>query len=112
MVPLGRIGTPTDIAHTVSFLANENSSYVTGAVIHVNGGLYPAEVDYMTLKIDISNHGFYSKIPQLLNLCRYNTSREQEKAIEKIKSSIRKFPRTLCSSRRHKVPAKHLLWPI
>ena len=40
IVPLARIGTPEDIAHTVSFLASENSSYVTGAVIHINGGLY------------------------------------------------------------------------
>ena len=40
MVPLGRIGMPADIRRPVSFLANENSSYVTGAVIHVNGGLY------------------------------------------------------------------------
>ena len=39
-VPLKRIGTPEDIAGVVSFLVGEDSSYVTGAVIHVNGGLY------------------------------------------------------------------------
>ena len=39
-VPLKRIGTPEDIASTVSFLCGEDSSYITGAVIHVNGGLY------------------------------------------------------------------------
>ena len=39
-VPLKRIGTPEDIAGVVSFLVGEKSSYVTGAVIHVNGGLY------------------------------------------------------------------------
>ena len=39
-VPLKRIGTPEDIAGVVSFLVGENSSYITGAVIHVNGGLY------------------------------------------------------------------------
>ena len=39
-VPLKRIGTPEDIAGVVSFLAGEKSSYITGAVIHVNGGLY------------------------------------------------------------------------
>ena len=39
-VPLKRIGTPEDIAGVVSFLIGEKSSYITGAVIHVNGGLY------------------------------------------------------------------------
>ena len=39
-VPLKRIGKPEDIAATASFLASEDSAYITGAVIHVNGGLY------------------------------------------------------------------------
>ena len=39
-VPLKRIGTPEDIASTVSFLCGDESSYITGVVIHVNGGLY------------------------------------------------------------------------
>lgn len=39
-VPLKRIGSPEDIASTVSFLVSAESAYITGAVIHVNGGLY------------------------------------------------------------------------
>ena len=39
-VPLKRIGTPEDIAGVVSFLVGDKSSYITGAVVHVNGGLY------------------------------------------------------------------------
>jgi 3-oxoacyl-[acyl-carrier protein] reductase len=39
-IPLGRLGTPEDIAHTVAFLASEQASYITGQVIHVNGGMY------------------------------------------------------------------------
>ena len=39
-VPLKRIGTPSDIAGVVSFLCSEDSAYITGAVIHVNGGLF------------------------------------------------------------------------
>ena len=39
-VPLKRVGTPEDMAHTISFLVGDNSSYITGAIIHVNGGLY------------------------------------------------------------------------
>lgn len=39
-IPAGRFGTPDDIARVVVFLALEDSSYVTGQVIHVNGGLY------------------------------------------------------------------------
>ncbi len=39
-VPLKRMGTPSDIGGVVSFLVSEDSSYITGAVIHVNGGLF------------------------------------------------------------------------
>jgi 3-oxoacyl-[acyl-carrier protein] reductase len=39
MIPLGRIGTPEDVAAAVSFLASENSSYITGHVLNVNGGM-------------------------------------------------------------------------
>ena len=39
-VPLKRIGTPEDIADVASFLTSDASAYITGAVIHVNGGLY------------------------------------------------------------------------
>lgn len=41
-VALGRLGDPQDIANAVSFLASEKSSYITGNVLHVNGGLYMA----------------------------------------------------------------------
>lgn len=39
-VPAKRIGTPEDIAHAVNFLASEEASYITGATLHVNGGMY------------------------------------------------------------------------
>lgn len=39
-IPAGRIGEPEEVAHLVSFLASEKSSYITGEVINVNGGLY------------------------------------------------------------------------
>ena len=39
-IPLGRLGTPDDIAAAVMFLASESGSYVTGNTIHVNGGMY------------------------------------------------------------------------
>lgn len=39
---LKRLGDPQDIANAVSFLASEKSSYITGNVLHVNGGLYMA----------------------------------------------------------------------
>ena len=38
-IPLSRLGHPTDIAHTVGFLASDNASYITGETIHVNGGM-------------------------------------------------------------------------
>lgn len=40
MVPLGRAGTPDDIAAACSFLCSEGGSYITGQVIGVNGGMY------------------------------------------------------------------------
>jgi len=39
-VPLKRIGTVKDVAEVVRFLAGEGGGYITGQVIHVNGGLY------------------------------------------------------------------------
>ena len=39
-VPCGRMGTPSDVSHAVSFLANEGADYITGQVISVDGGLY------------------------------------------------------------------------
>ena len=39
-IPLGRPGTPKDVAHCVRFLCSEQASYITGQVISVNGGLY------------------------------------------------------------------------
>ncbi len=39
MVPLGRIGTPQDVANAVRFLASEEAGYITGQVLGVNGGM-------------------------------------------------------------------------
>lgn len=40
-IPLGRIGRPGEIAETIAFLASPGASYITGATVHVNGGVYP-----------------------------------------------------------------------
>jgi len=41
-IPLGRLGSPEDVAHAVAFLASPAASYVTGTTLHVNGGMYMA----------------------------------------------------------------------
>jgi 3-oxoacyl-[acyl-carrier protein] reductase len=41
-IPLGRLGTPQDVAAAVAYLASPGGDYVTGAVLHVNGGMYMA----------------------------------------------------------------------
>ena len=38
-IPLQRLGTPEDIAHSVAFLASEGASYITGVTLNVNGGM-------------------------------------------------------------------------
>jgi 3-oxoacyl-[acyl-carrier protein] reductase len=39
LIPLGRIGTPEDVANAVAFLASDEASYITGHVLNVNGGM-------------------------------------------------------------------------
>jgi len=39
MIPLGRIGTPDDVAGAVRFLASDEASYITGHVLNINGGM-------------------------------------------------------------------------
>ena len=36
--PLGRLGTPEDIAHAVSFLASDRASFLTGQILTADGG--------------------------------------------------------------------------
>jgi len=38
-IPAGRLGAPADIAAAVAYLASQEASYVTGATVHVNGGM-------------------------------------------------------------------------
>jgi 3-oxoacyl-[acyl-carrier protein] reductase len=39
-IPLGRAGQPEDVAQVVKFLVSEDASYITGQIIHLNGGMY------------------------------------------------------------------------
>ncbi len=39
-IPMGRLGTPEEVAEVVYWLCSKSASYVTGQVIHVNGGMY------------------------------------------------------------------------
>jgi 3-oxoacyl-[acyl-carrier protein] reductase len=39
-IPLGRLGSPQDVASAVCFLASDEASYITGQVLAVNGGMY------------------------------------------------------------------------
>jgi 3-oxoacyl-[acyl-carrier protein] reductase len=39
-IPLGRFGRPDEVAEAVSFLVSERAAYISGAVLHVHGGLW------------------------------------------------------------------------
>jgi 3-oxoacyl-[acyl-carrier protein] reductase len=39
-IPMNRFGKPEEVAAVVAFLASEQAGYITGEVIHINGGLY------------------------------------------------------------------------
>lgn len=39
-IPLGRFGTPEDVASAITFLASPDAGYITGETIHINGGMY------------------------------------------------------------------------
>ena len=41
-IPLGRLGTPHEVAAVVAFLCSEAAAYITGETIHINGGMYMA----------------------------------------------------------------------
>ena len=40
LIPMKRMGTPEDVAQAVKFLLSDQAAYITGQVIHVNGGMY------------------------------------------------------------------------
>lgn len=40
MIPLGRIGTPAEVAHVICFLASDAASYLAGETIEINGGMF------------------------------------------------------------------------
>ena len=50
MVPANRFGEATEVAHLVSFLASEKSSYITGEIININGGIYSKVHRYGQIK--------------------------------------------------------------
>lgn len=39
-IPLGRLGRPEEVASAVAFLASSSAGYITGTILHVNGGMY------------------------------------------------------------------------
>jgi 3-oxoacyl-[acyl-carrier protein] reductase len=42
VIPMGRMGTDLEVAHGVLFLVSPETSYITGHVLNINGGMYMA----------------------------------------------------------------------
>jgi len=40
-IPIGRVADVDEVANTVNFLCSDESSYITGQTININGGMYP-----------------------------------------------------------------------
>jgi 3-oxoacyl-[acyl-carrier protein] reductase len=40
IIPMQRFGEPAEVAHAVKFLCSDEAAYITGQVIHINGGMY------------------------------------------------------------------------
>jgi 3-oxoacyl-[acyl-carrier protein] reductase len=61
VIPLGRLGTPEDVAGAVAFLVSDDAAYVTGAVLAVDGGLTaqlrPPALDLRPPPLDIPTRG-------------------------------------------------------
>lgn len=63
-VPLGRLGTPEDVAHGVRYLAGDESSWVTGTCISINGGQHlMRSPDYDLLSRQIFGDDYVDTIP-------------------------------------------------
>jgi enoyl-[acyl-carrier-protein] reductase (NADH) len=58
---LKRAGKPEDVAHMVAYLASDESQFITGQELHINGGGYPtlrgAESEYDDLRKKLINKG-------------------------------------------------------
>ena len=48
-IPANRLGNPTDVANAVIFLSSNESDYITGETIHVNGGMYLGWQNYFLI---------------------------------------------------------------
>ena len=46
MHPIGRIASPDEVAECISFLASDKASYITGTLLHVDGGLHVAKPNF------------------------------------------------------------------
>jgi NAD(P)-dependent dehydrogenase (short-subunit alcohol dehydrogenase family) len=67
-VPVGRAGTPEDIASVIAFLASEDAGYITGVSLDANGGIFMALAMRPTRLDERGCHrrGWTSNVPRLI----------------------------------------------
>ena len=91
LIPMGRFGKVQEVAELVSFLASEKASYITGEVIHINGGIYSEERGALNHWVRVINSATESISGRLSNRgSALRASRSKRKDLRLLRKVLRR----------------------